>query len=373
MTKLELPKLEEQIQKTGFVLENAVAQELKATGWTVMSNRYYLDDTDDKTVREMDLVAYRVGVIRDIKVFTTLVLSCKKSESDAWALLSRPLDRADPNADWWPVHAWSNDKAVRFEIDRPGAARRFHDDAARFGVSEALRMPEAEVFAFQEMDRRTGTVHNDKNIFNATTSLMKAQSYEMTSLPLRRKEPAVYQFNLISVVDADLVRLLFDGGRVTASEIDSEHYMARYIIRKQTTVSRIRFVRASKLKSVLPDYEKLHVANCRWITAADSTFYAEALKDAQRTAVLLDEFRDRAAWFVSYRAKQIANVSFKPEEMGIEWRESDGRPAVTVPLFPKQLEALNADEESRAHVAGSLERVYRYRGDFFFDTEEIPF
>ena len=37
-------KLEQQIRKTGFVLENRVAQTLKKEGWSIMSNKYYEDD-----------------------------------------------------------------------------------------------------------------------------------------------------------------------------------------------------------------------------------------------------------------------------------------------------------------------------------------
>ena len=37
----------EQIEKTGFVLENRIAQALKAAKWTVISNRYYVDDAEE--------------------------------------------------------------------------------------------------------------------------------------------------------------------------------------------------------------------------------------------------------------------------------------------------------------------------------------
>lgn len=117
------------------------------------------------------------------------------------------------------------------------------------------------------MDKQTGAPRNQANIFNSLTSLMKAQSYELTSLPQRRKEPAIYQFNLLSVVDSDLVRLHFKGTAVTATEVDSEHYIARYIIRRTPTVSRIRFLRAQAFEKTLPDYDRLHSANCKWFSS----------------------------------------------------------------------------------------------------------
>lgn len=47
-----------EIHKTGFVLESQIAQQLKAAGWTVISNKNYGDDSKE-TVREIDLAADR--------------------------------------------------------------------------------------------------------------------------------------------------------------------------------------------------------------------------------------------------------------------------------------------------------------------------
>jgi hypothetical protein len=82
---MDLSKLETQIGKTGFVLENRIAHELKTAGWTVISNRYYVDDSEE-TVREIDLVGYRVTKVQHFNVYTSLIISCKKSEANAWAL-----------------------------------------------------------------------------------------------------------------------------------------------------------------------------------------------------------------------------------------------------------------------------------------------
>lgn len=60
-----------EIRKTGFVLENAVAQQLKAAGWTVISNKYYVDDSEE-AVREIDIVAYRVSKVQHFDAYTVL-------------------------------------------------------------------------------------------------------------------------------------------------------------------------------------------------------------------------------------------------------------------------------------------------------------
>ena len=108
---MTLSLYEEQIRKTGFVLEHDVSTALRKKKWTVISNKYYVDD-NESTVHEIDLIAYKSTSVKHFRVYTALILSCKKNESNAWALLSRDIDRADPNKNWQPLHAWSNDKAV---------------------------------------------------------------------------------------------------------------------------------------------------------------------------------------------------------------------------------------------------------------------
>ena len=82
---------ETEIRKTGFVLENQIALILKSAGWTVISNKYYIDDSEE-SVREIDLIAYKAKRIQHFDVYTTLIISCKKSGDNAWALLARELN-----------------------------------------------------------------------------------------------------------------------------------------------------------------------------------------------------------------------------------------------------------------------------------------
>ena len=287
---MDLEKFATEIRKTGFVLENQIAAELKRKGWTVISNKYYEDDFEG-SVREIDLLAYKVSKVQHFEVYTTLLVSCKKSELNVWGLLARDVNLKDPNSDWWPLHAWTNDKPLSYELSQPGQSRSYHEGVQKLGVKEALSVPDVDVFAFQEMKRSGGAPQNDKNIFNAVTSLMKAQAYELSVLPQRKKAIAVYQFNLLSVIDSDLVRLKFAGDKISAERVDSEHYIARYIIKKKESFSRVRFIKASSFSASLVDYDRLHVANCDWFERTHNHFFEEAVKDWKRTEVLIDEFR----------------------------------------------------------------------------------
>ena len=74
----------------------------------------------------------------------------------------------------------------------------------------------------------------------------------------------MYQFNLLTVFDARLVRMMFDGPNIKCEPIDAEQYLARYIIKRKDTFARIRFIKANAFPAALDDYARLHAANCQW-------------------------------------------------------------------------------------------------------------
>lgn len=365
------PPFSDEIRKTGFVLENEVAQHLKSAAWTVISNKYYVDDSEE-TVREIDLVAYRVTKVQHFDVYTVLIVSCKKSDQNAWALLARDLNIKDPNSDWWPLHAWSNDKSLAYQLAASGRSKAYHEAASRNGVTDALKLPDVEVFAFQEMDKVSGKPQNDKPIFAAVTSLMKAQAYELAALPGRKKAPSVYQFNLLSVVDTDLVRLMFSGANISQTVVDTEHYLARYIIRKREVFSRVRFIRANAFNAALPDYSRLHQANCTWFGAEYTTFYEEILDDWRRKDVLLEDFAAKFRMLVGWRLERQYKRTIDLGKPALDWNEADRTVRVGFELQDDVISFMNEDDEIRKHIASALKSIYRYDG-LFKITFDIPF
>lgn len=360
------------IRKTGFILESKVADALRRARWTVISNKYYEDDFEG-SVREIDLLAYKVSEVQGVNVYTTLLISCKKNDVDVWALLARSINLKDPNSDWWPLHAWSNDKAVCYELAKPGMARKYHEDSIRLGVTEALSVPQYEVFAFQEMNRASGVPHNDKNIFAAVTSLLKAQAYELGALNQRKKKPSIYQFNLISVLESELFRLLVDGSTISQQQIESEHFISRYIIKKRETFSRIRFVTASTFKETLKDYGRLHNANCKWFDIAIDAFYENVLKDARRVAVLIKDFRSLVQWQIYWSAKQTHGEKIDFDSLWVEWNDEDDCAEITLHESESLIDSLNSHHDLNRKMSAALSKVYRYDGKVRFAVSEIPF
>jgi hypothetical protein len=100
--------------------------------------RFEHDDDFEGSVREIDLLAYKASKAQPFSVYTTLLVSCKKNLSNAWALLARDINLKDPNSDWWPMHVWTNDKSLNYELSLPGQSRTYHDGVKELGVQEAL-------------------------------------------------------------------------------------------------------------------------------------------------------------------------------------------------------------------------------------------
>jgi len=361
-----------EIRKTGFVLESNVSEALRRAGWTVISNKYYEDDFEGG-VREIDILAYKVAKVQQVNVYTTILISCKKSEPDIWALLARPIDLKNPNSDWWPLHAWSNDTSIAFRLEKAKIGRKYHEEIIALGVGEALQIPEHEVFAFQEMNRVSGAPHNDKNVFMAVTSLIKAQAYELSAMSGRKKDPSVYQFNLISIIDSELYRLVIDGDSISQKQIESEHYFSKYIIKKQETLSKIRFVSASAFEEVLKDYGKLHEANKKWFDSTIDMFYEGVLTDFRRVEVLISEFRSEVEWRISSAVREMDGNKIEKDAVGINWNAKNRNAEVYFWGIEPFLSRLNEDAELKKKVAAALKKVYRYTGEFVFSEDDIPF
>jgi hypothetical protein len=111
----------QEIVKTGFELEFRVSEVFRHLGWTVIANKYYIDDHQG-TVREIDVVAYRTTKLQDYRLATVVVVSCKKNERDAWVLLSKDLDRPDPNMEWQPLHTWFKPEGAEAHAGEDGLA-----------------------------------------------------------------------------------------------------------------------------------------------------------------------------------------------------------------------------------------------------------
>ena len=372
---MSLDKFKDGILKTGFVLENTIAQTLKGHGWSVISNKYY-DDFEGK-VREIDLIAYKVGKVQNFDVYTCMIVSCKKNESHVWALLCRELNLKDPNLDMQPLHSWSNQPSIQYQLNSQNFAKSYYKDMTKLGANDALDEPSVEIFAFQEMNAKSGLPQNQTAIYDSIISLIKAQAYEMSVLPERKKAPCVYQFNLLSVVDAEILRLKFHGTEISVEKTTSEHHVSRYIFKNKQSFSKIRFINSSVFESTLEEYEKLHKDNLVWYSKACDSFYNGIEKDESRLQLYIDDFRREVHWEIHSRIYKLLKKFIELENVSLIWIES--KKSLMVSLDVKKFEnlkdietSLSGDNETNELVAAALKKYYRYTGSFYFDAD-IPF
>ena len=364
--------LSQTIRATGFVLENRVATILKSAGWTVISNKYYVDDLDDK-VREIDLIAYKVADVQGFDSYTCIIISCKKSEADYWAFLSREAALLDPNFEWRPLHAWTNVPAMKYQLAGIGIGARYHDELAKLGVQEVVRQPASEVFAFQEMKRSTGAPNNDATIFLSITSLIKAQAYELGALPARKKSPCVYQFNLVTVVDAELVKLQFKGEEIQSQQIEQVDYFSRYIVKKNESFARIRFLNAEKFSGALKDYDRLHLANITWFGQQCDLFYKGILGDAKRWMLLKAEFLEAFGRQVRPIFRKMHRSSLDLSDIFFSFDDQNNHVEIMIKGSDEEIKYLNENDKAKNLAANALKLIYRFTGTFNFAIDDIPF
>ncbi|MEH2330678.1 hypothetical protein [Nostoc sp.] len=377
---MNLEKYHLNIKKTGFDLEFRISEILRKSGWSTINNKYYIDDVKEE-VREIDIIAYKAMITKDIRIFTTLVISCKKSEKNLWALLSKKLDEKDPNLELKPVHVWSNNKILEFITSMSEFKNDYYENIINQKVGRALCTPKFQIFAYQEMDIDSGNPKNDTAIFTSVSSLMKAQSYEINSLPKRRKGEKlnyIYQFNLISIIDSKLIRILFEEKNINTIEIDEDNYIAKYIINKQQTVARVHFIKAEVFDNILEEYNLYHLANCNFFQQKYDEFYIDATSNEDKLKLLFDEFYDfikTSLYFqlLQYGYKKTLDDFVKDVKADINWNEVSKSLIISLDIPEKFIDFLNGNKKISSIVARNLDKVYRYNGKFEFVDVFIPF
>ncbi len=360
------------VKETGFELEFLVSKSLMESGWTVINNKYYIDDVQG-SAREIDIVAYKVTSKNKIQIYTVLIISCKKSTENTWALLAKDKNIKDPNIDWTPVTLWSNQKAIRLIIENYKWKEKYVNSSVK--LHDNLFLPSKHIFAFQELNTETGKSKNDKAIFNSIVTSMKSQNYEIASLDKRKKEESVYNFNLISVVDAPLIRVNYGKTQPNVENISSDIYVGSYIIDKKETISRIHFINSSVFDSCLSTYTDLHKHNVAQSVVILESYYVDCLKDRNKANLFKDKFNHQLKWDI-YKALRVLRPKEKVElnDIAAGWDKKKDCATIEVSSVyeDNELDALNTNNKIKVTIAKALKEIYHYEGDFYFNSD-FPF
>lgn len=352
------------IHNTGFELEYRISEVLRKSRWTVINNKYYVDDQQEK-VREIDLVAYKMSKVSEMDIYTTLIISCKKSATKVWAFLAKNINTNDPNINWLPLSLWSNDKAVNFIRRQPKWEDSYFHRLKDFRVTNLADIPDVHIFAFQEVDGKKPP--NNGDIFDSITSLMKAQAYEIESLPQRKSNSCVYQFNLLSVVEADMREVFFGGEEPKVRQIEEAHHVAGFIINKKQTFARVHFIHSCLLQEALKEYDRLHEGNCKILADDYEAFYQDILQDSERKDVFKEEFRNAVHYGLRYRVPESRSKEPRNlDHLWLRWNAEEQQPEMALFTADEDIEFLNGDSRARQVVEDALYRYYKYKGNFRF-------
>lgn len=369
---MNIDNLKEGISRTGFILEYKISRILSENGWSVINNKYYIDDLQE-SVREIDILAYKASLVNEVYIYTVLIISCKKSDKNAWVFLSKRPNHDDPNMEWTPIHAWSNDRVLAYMLDGQEWRKSYISALEENKLYTVSRKPENHIFSFQEMNKESGSPQNDKNIFNSITSVMKAQAYEMNALPLRKKDPCVFQFNLLSVAQTDLVRFDFTEDDIKFNSVTDEIYLASYIIDKKQTDAKIHFINSCDFENILKIYNDLHDSNIQAFNIINSIYYNDFFNDYNK----LNLFRKDVAGDIFFALLGKIDISKDLEEFAktcwLYWDESTKTIEFQIELDSLLIEEMNRDVELRLKLDQFLKKYYKYQGKSIFSENDIPF
>ncbi|MED4060920.1 hypothetical protein [Priestia megaterium] len=372
-TNEEVEKLKEQIYKTGFVLENKICRLLEDNNWSIINNRYYLDDLEGKD-REIDIIAYKVHITEEVLYYTTLVISCKKSEKNSWTFLTKDINQNDPNIHFCPVNNWSNHKILKFMLEDgdQNIEYRILELSKHAPPLDFIYGMDKQVFAFQQLNKTNFSPQNDRDIYNSIITTIKALEYEKNSLDKRIKHKALYNFNLLSIFDGDMIQLHFDSEGERPQKIDEIKYLNRHIVNKEESFYRVHFMKYEKLNSYIENLNELHRFHTEFYPSLMEEFYSNVpyYSSNKGWKLLIDEFEEEILWRLNYYYDPSENLLDRlildyDEDEELLYIDIEGKDMT----YSEEIDALSKlNDMSRVLeiTSSALEEVYRYEGNFIF-------
>ncbi len=366
------------LERTGFPLEHRTGRAFQDAGWTLFTNKYYVDNVSGDA-REIDLIAYKVSESKEFSVVSGVIVSCKKTTDRKWTFLTRQITK-NPNKNLAPLHYWSNIASLSYMLEKNDEQRAYQASLSK--VAPLLwEAPKREVFATQELVpiyKGNGTSTevasynpgNDSAFFASIVTLMKSQAYELNRLGDRLNRPRVYVFSLLSVMEGDMIEVDYDAEPPVARDIDRQPYIAHYIINRNEQFSRINFVSPQAIEEVVAACGEAHSASAKHMHELHSKFYSEVITDSAKRKVLLPVFAKRAAVVLSIWADQLGKIAADEVDL---LNNSDGvEVAVFTDAPDSAIDEANQDERVRARLAKAFLDIYKYSGPFRIGRD-IPF
>lgn len=378
-TNEEIEKLKEQIHKTGFVLENKICRLLEENHWNIINNRYYLDDVEGSH-REIDIIAYKVHLVDDIAYYTTFVISCKKSEKNLWAFLTKDINQNDPNINFCPISNWTNDKILKFMIENQDqdVEKRIFELSKSKSPLDFIYGLDKQVFAFQQLSKNGFTPQNDRDMYNSIITTIKALEYEKNSLDKRVEYTALYNFNLLSIFDGEMIQLHFDSEGEHPQKIDEIKYLNRHIVNKKESFYRVHFMKYEKLSSYVENLNELHTFHSEFYPSLINEFYDNitSFKYNEGFRLLINDLEEEILWRLNFYYDPSEDLF---EHFSLHYEQNEDLLYIDIVskdmTYSEEMDALaqlNETPKAIALTERALKKIYKYEGNFKFE-KTLPF
>lgn len=376
------------ISHTGFPLEHEICNILKDQGWSIISNRYYIDDIKG-TEREIDIIAYQISDIGDnVEYITTLVISCKKSEQNRWCFLTRDADTTSANINWTPLHFCSTDKRLKYILETQN-----NQLVSRYLANRALNHLYSfnhQVFAFQviqnskkQPDKEKGNlcVKSNEDIYNSIITPIKAISAEKKSRfeKYHNQAKRCYLFYAISIFDGEMFEVKFDNkGNQSIDEISGIKYLNRHIINNVDDFYIVDFIAKENFNNRLKLYDILHENNTQYLSGMLDDFYVNIFEHPERVDLFWKDFEADVNFMAHYYIKEEVGLEsdYRYNTLYYKFQEDDQCLLIDISydirLYAAQWEALNNMRDLRNMFRYHLRKYFKYVGKFKF-AEILPF
>ncbi len=272
-------RLEAEISKSGFILEYQVGEAFSNNGWTVVSNKYYIDDIS-RVPREIDLLVSKSTHIGEVEIVTNILISCKKSEERDWVFLSKLTKTKFETLEIFYHKRISNQK-IKHIYDKQNIDYHVLTGLEQHGISKHFISLEYEITAFQEVLKKNQKLQNQTNIYRSIESLIKAQAYELGKLDEPKSSGPISYFYLLNVTDTNMYLGTFsEGGRLSFEEKESINYKNHYIVNGDEGEFNISFITPGRLDKSIQYYNKLHESKAQIVFKEVDAFYFKLLIDS---------------------------------------------------------------------------------------------
>ena len=369
----DVEKLEDTINKTGFPMEYTVQKILENHGWSVVSNKFYVDDIK-KIEREIDLVATKRIVKDEILCEVNLIISCKKSESGWWVFLTSN-------------HRGNNNYPIRYitDVAMVDYALENEPNLIQNSLGENMKKvmnADSDIRAYLQINKNSYKDEGNKHIYDSILTTIKAENYENYYRVKYDKSLKQYFicYHLLSVFDGKMIEKNLETNII--HEVDELNYMNRHIISEEDRLYRVHFIKLDVFDNILTEYDRVVSETAKLCIDVQNKLYQNIFYEENRKYVMVcwddfcQEFWESVAKQYNYSNDVLDNV--EKNYTGMDYFFSKNKKLhIKLNLFLYTntgkkgiINELNENKFCQDLMKMLLKKYYKYEGKFIFEIDK---